>query len=216
LDAANTLVDNGDTDEGGGRGIKLVKAIQSFLWSVIDKKRHLFQRIIDSYRLRADDEAVQCVYSNELCQYNIYGLRAQGIRTPPLKHFRAYLRRGHHVNLIPEYLLPENGTVKYQALVYMATNDDWFDIGFATDHSRIRACYSSGTIQSVDSVESLRSFAVEIAGPIAPGQQQDHVMDSISDDDDDDVDEGCMTLTEQMYAAMKSAGHKDNGDAKTD
>jgi tetratricopeptide (TPR) repeat protein len=35
------------------RGIKLVKTIQSFLLSVIDKNRDLLQRIIDSYRLRA-------------------------------------------------------------------------------------------------------------------------------------------------------------------
>jgi hypothetical protein len=186
-------------------GIKLVQTIKSFLLDLIGKKRALFQRIVDSYRLRVDDECVQTDELGKLCPYSIYGLRARGIRAVPLKHFRAYLRMGHRNRVLPDYLLPENGTVKYQALIYMATNDDWFNIGFATEENRIQAFYRL-TGASDDSVESLRSFAVEVAGPICHSDdKQRHFMDYISDDDNDDEDDDeteIMTLTEQMHTAL--------------
>jgi hypothetical protein len=88
----------------------------------------------------------------------------------------------------------------------MATTDDCFNIGSAKHENRIQAFYLMTQQASNDnSVESLRSFAVQIAGPIQ-GQDQIDTMDYISDDDDDDDDEE--TLTELMHAAMNGMGHR--------
>jgi tetratricopeptide (TPR) repeat protein len=139
------------------------------------------------------------------CVHSLYGLKAQRQQQfidnaeesdhdvddkplLPLKHFRAYLRMGRGV--LPDSLMPEKNKISYQALMAMATADDWANIGVTITPQEIQEHYNDANVNNNsggdDSVlQSLRSFAVSIAGQIH-GEGHKDIMDYLSEDDDEE------------------------------
>jgi tetratricopeptide (TPR) repeat protein len=147
--------------------------------------------------------------SNKVCMYSLYALKAQQQQVcidnhaevdedeemkplMPLKHFRAYLRMGRGV--LPDSLMPEKNKISYQALMAMATADDWANIGVTVTPQEIqehyRANINNKNVGGGDDLvlDSLRSFAVSIAGPIH-GEGHKDIMQYLSAEEDDDDEE---------------------------
>jgi hypothetical protein len=154
---------------------------------------------------------------NKPCVHSLYGLKAQQQQQEqhgqddnnncssddddqeeeeepllPLKHFRAFLRMGKGV--LPDSLIPEKNKISYQALIVMATADDWANIGKTVTPLEMEEHYhrqiEGGGFNS--SVESLRLFAISIAGPIhhdGHDGNKDIMEYMSSDDEESDGDE---------------------------
>jgi hypothetical protein len=168
-------------------GARLMKQSQEPLDRIVAKNRRLFRRIIDSYRLRVEDEYVQ---TGDCDSYSLYGRMAEGHKeVAPLKHFRAYVRMGVAKKVLPKTLSSEPLTgfsLDFSALLFMTYSDEWHDICLAVEKHDVETHYREKEI--MDSVASLRALARDIMGPIqeyAEENQEDDIHYYFSDRDSD-------------------------------
>ena len=167
-------------------GEKLLNKMKQHLLTIIEKNRDMFRRIIDSYRLRVEDEYT---HTGDISRYSLYGLAAEGQgEAIPMKQFRAYVRLGVKKGVIMSSLLPENDTLKFEALSYMAITDKWANICYAVEKHDIEARYKEAGIS--DSVSSLRTFANSIVGHLRgpfdfDGETEEDIMDYFSDEEEE-------------------------------
>jgi tetratricopeptide (TPR) repeat protein len=162
-------------------GDALYQEIKQQLQPIIDQHKVLFHRIIDSYRLRVEDEYNSGIVGRNslpaLLQQNSQSqdsgsfrespLCGKEFKSLPLKHFRGYLRAILVRNLITqdiqETIAPSSGDL-FQALCFMAMSDDFSNVRLPVTLADIEAYYQEHRMD--DTVESLRQFAVSVLGPI--------------------------------------------------
>lgn len=90
----------------------------------------MYQRFIDSYRLRLDDDYVWG-------GGNLHGLYA---REEPLPDFKKYLNKAKQAKVLPSWWQPAND----KELIEMALSDDWANINYAVEKSDITEHYGYG------------------------------------------------------------------------
>jgi tetratricopeptide (TPR) repeat protein len=115
-----------------------------------------FRRIIDSYRLRIDDEYTQTGASDAGC---LYGIRAKGLSASPIDHFKAYVHRAVKKRVVPPWFSFRD----HDELYRMATMDGFSNINVAVVPDDILNFYANA---SHDELQELRNLAVFIEGPI--------------------------------------------------
>ncbi|CAB9522666.1 expressed unknown protein [Seminavis robusta] len=126
----------------------------------LEERELWFRRIIDSYRLRVDDEYTQTGASDAGC---LYGIRAKGGIQSPLNHFQSYVQRAVKKRVLPVWFtLGDMGD-----LCRMATTDSFSNINIAVVPEEIVQFYDEQAEGSGhDEVQELRNLAVYIEGPI--------------------------------------------------
>ena len=167
------------------QGRKLYEQIRFALVSIIDKNKATFCRIIDSYRLRVEDEYMR---TGDFSMHSRYGMRAEGRDGPPMKHFRAYVRLGVNKEIIPASLAPNENSLDLQALEFMAYTDDTYNIDYAVEQHDIQEHYRK--VGCTDTVASLRHFAASIIGPLPAlyaynGDSSEDLLDYMSEEEED-------------------------------
>jgi hypothetical protein len=115
-----------------------------------------FRRIIDSYRLRIDDEYTQTGATDAGC---LYGIRAKGLSLCPIDHFQAYVHRAVKKRAVPPWF----AFGEMDELCRMATTDRFSNIKVAVGPSDIVNFYANS---SHGEIQELRNLAVFIEGPI--------------------------------------------------
>ena len=159
------------------QGRKLYDQVQAALVSIIDKNKATFYRIIDSYRLRVEDEYMR---TGDFSMHSRYGMHAEGLFGPPMKHFRAYVRLGVNTEIIPASLAPNQNSLDLQALEFMAYTDDTFNVEYALEQHHIQEHYQK--VGCTDTVASLRRFSASVIGPLPVFYAYDeHGSDDLED-----------------------------------
>ena len=115
------------------------------------------RRIIDSYRLRVDDEYTQTGASDA---GSLYGIRAKGGTKPPLDHFKAYVRRALKKRVLPGWFT----TAEMETICRVAMADDFSNINQPVHPDEIMEYY--GQLGFPNEKTTLRDLAVFIEGPI--------------------------------------------------
>jgi len=117
-----------------------------------------FRRIVDSYRLRVDDEYTQTGASDANC---LYGIRSRGKTDLPTKHFQAYVQRALKKRVLPSWFTVS----QIQGLSRLAMIDRFSNLMMAGVPEEISDFYAQ-EYGLTEEVELLRDLALFIEGPI--------------------------------------------------
>jgi len=121
----------------------------------IQKRYQFLYCLIDSYRLRVEDEYVQ---TGDVDEDTLYGGTC-----PPLKNFRAYIRMAMKKNVLPSWFDDMNGK-NFDVVSEIAMTNEYYNISFAQEESDIFQHYS--VLGRPNELNVLRKLAVKIKGPI--------------------------------------------------
>lgn len=116
--AINDITASNNSNEGR----KLEQKVRS--------KLQLYGKIIDSYRLRMEDEYT---LADQVQIGNIY-YSGPGEVTVPKKHFRGYMRLGLSRNAFPKGFSSDD----FDSILTFATTDEWYNIQSAVDLSHVK------------------------------------------------------------------------------
>eukprot|EP00656_Telonema_subtile_P002166 TRINITY_DN10941_c0_g1_i1.p1 TRINITY_DN10941_c0_g1~~TRINITY_DN10941_c0_g1_i1.p1 ORF type:complete len:214 (-),score=13.80 TRINITY_DN10941_c0_g1_i1:37-678(-) len=117
--------------------------------------RQVYGQIIDSYRLRVEDEYTQTGDVDMDCLY--------GGEPMPIRHFKRYVRKALRKGVLAAWWGPD----PTKGLCEMGMTDDWHCIAYACEKSDVVEYYSKRGLP-MEHV-ALRSLANRIAGPIHGG-----------------------------------------------
>ena len=96
----------------------------------VRSKLQIYGKIIDSYRLRMEDEYT---LADQVQIGNIY-YSGPGEVTVPKKHFRGYMRLGLSRNAFPKGFSSDD----FDSILTFATTDEWYNIQSAVDLSHVK------------------------------------------------------------------------------
>jgi len=130
----------------------LVNKSLEVLHSLVDTYGTIFRVIIDSYRLRLDDEF----------RHRGEPLVSSANGETPVNDFRAYIQMGVSRGIIPSFIVKED--IMMQAILFMAHSDEFSNIEYPVTGHEIEVYYD--ITNSTEDVDSLRKFAMDIKGPI--------------------------------------------------
>lgn len=116
-----------------------------------------FRRLIDSYRLRVDDEYTTTGAADGS---SLYGIRAKGGRAPPFNHFRSYVQRALKKRVLPLWFTLS----EMDPLCHLATTDAFSNISVAGLPDEIHDFYTD--LGFPGELSALRDLASYIEGPI--------------------------------------------------
>ena len=164
---------------------RLVSQARSVLHSIVQKYEDLFRCIIDSYRLRMDDEYHQ-LGEDQVSVHSLYGLHAaeRDSGKIPVHHFRAYIRMGVSRHIIPQFVIEEDTML--QAIVFMALSDEFSNLAYPVTGYELEAYQDIAGGGTSYTVPLLRKFAADIKGPL------------LASDDDGDDDDKSQSLSKDM------------------
>ena len=133
------------------------------LESEIQRRYDFLYRLIDSYRLRVEDEYLQ---TGDVELDTLYS----GTCPMPLRHFRAYVRMAmakaatrSDVNILPSWFDDMNGN-NFKITSEIAETHEHYSIRFAQEPSDIMKHYNA--LGKPNELKELRKLAVKIKGPI--------------------------------------------------
>lgn len=119
-----------------------------------------FRRVIDSYRLRVEDEYLE---TGSAEPKSLYGLRAKGIMdAPPRDHFMAYVHRALKKQFLPPWFTNDRNLL--QELYTFATTDFLSNINYAIETAELSEYHRKRGLPY--EMETLRDLALYIEGPI--------------------------------------------------
>jgi hypothetical protein len=135
----------------------------------MEERELWFRRIIDSYRLRVDDEYVQTGASDAGC---LYGIQAKGLEAvkSPMDHFQAYVNRAIKKRVLPEWFTVSD----MEELCVLASNDSFSNIHCGVLPEDIVEYYNERMGSHHNELQELRDLAVYIEGPIGMPWKKDH------------------------------------------
>jgi len=164
---------------------RLVSQARSVLHSIVQKYEDLFRCIIDSYRLRMDEEYHQ-LGEDQVSVHSLYGLHAaeRDSGKIPVHHFRAYIRMGVSRHIIPQFVVEEDTML--QAIVFMALSDEFSNLAYPVTGYELEAYQDIAGGGISYTVPLLRKFAADIKGPL------------LANDDDGDNDDKSQSLSKDM------------------
>lgn len=135
----------------------------------MDERELWFRRIIDSYRLRVDDEYTKTGASDAGC---LYGIQAKGLEKvkSPMDHFQAYVNRAIKKRVLPEWFT----ITDMEELCVLAIKDSFSNINHPVAPEDIVRYYSERMGPQHNELKQLRDLAGYIEGPIGMPWNQDH------------------------------------------
>ena len=116
--------------------------------------RELYGRIIDSYRLRIED---QYTTNGDVLSGTLYS----GEETIPVRHFRGYLKLGLAQKAFPKGFTSDD----LDKICVMSVLDDWYNIRYAVEAKDVVEKYLKQG-KSTRDVSKLRELAAKVMGPI--------------------------------------------------
>jgi tetratricopeptide (TPR) repeat protein len=175
------------------------RANTGFFPSSMDKNK-CFGLLIDSYRLRVEDEYTM---TGDVDERSLYG----GTPTP-LPHFKAFIKKAATKGLLPSWWA-ETEAESMATLCEMAVTHEWHNIKYAAEKSDMLEHYN------MLELPMLRALAEKVRGPVfGYGDESDDDYDddygsddgdeewvTTDDDDGDDDDDGVESRTRKMTKA---------------
>ena len=120
-------------------------------------KLQMYGRIIDSYRLRMEDEYT---LADQVDIGNLYHSGPEEV-TDPSKHFRGYMRLG-----ISRYAFPQGFSADdFGSILTFAKDDEWYNIKCTVHLADVKKYYGTILGKPKEFVK-LRELAVKVVGPI--------------------------------------------------
>ena len=172
-DFAGAVVDAGEVHTQDGIG--LLRSARAEL-AAPDKKKAIFKRIIDSYRMRMEDD--YCA-TGDVHVDSLYS----GEEPLPLKHFRGYVRMGAKKKAFPP---PFDIETDLEELCTFATEDKFHSIRFCVEADDVRKHYDP--LGMPQELNALRRLATQVVGPLASmfggSDETEGIYDNYSDGPD--------------------------------
>lgn len=167
LNAGNVVIGNDRNPNARCYIPKPFTALNNGTWLHDRPKTDVFKLLVDTYRMRIEDEYV---FQGDVDEDSLYGGAGA---SSALRHFRRFLNKAvridakRHKKLLPQWWTKES----VQECADFARTDDFSNVGYAVEKHDIQEHYSQ-----LDMPMQLRMFSEKLDGTLAAGMSGESML----------------------------------------